>query len=184
MSVVKRFVETMGERAAREHFGKFARGTLTDGQTGLTMTGDKALDQYLETLPTRVAKQGMRTATRKVAHFVRKIAIDMVPEKTGALASSIKVRAGKRRKGLPWLVTTSVRTGTGGNMFVGDQYYGGFLEFGTAERRHKSGKSTGRIERSRWAFLLPALFAFIETKRRMFSDELAAWVRRQAGAAK
>lgn len=146
----------------------------------LVLTGDKELDAYFVSLPAAVAKGGMRKATREVAKFVREIAIGLAPEKTGALIASLKVRSAKRRKHLPWLVSTSVRAG--GGLFRGDTFYGGFLELGTVERQHKSGKKTGKIDETRWAFLLPALFAYIDTKRNMFSAHLTAWVREQRGA--
>lgn len=148
----------------------------------ITLTGDDQLDAYLEQLPAKVAKDGMRVATRQVAKFVREIAIGLAPEDTGALIASLKVRAAHRRRSKPWLVSTSVRTG--GGLFRGETFYGGFLELGTVERKTKSGKSTGRIDRSRWAYLVPALYAYMETKRNMFASQLAQWVRDQIGAVK
>ena len=156
------------------------RGTL-DASANIELTGDRQLDAYLKSLPANVTKGGMRKATRQVAKFVWQLAKGYAPERTGALVASLKVRATPRRRGKPWLVSTSVRTGK--SLFSGDTYYGGFLEYGTVERKHKSGKSTGRIDRSKWAFLLPALFAYRESKIQMFVTELRAWALAQRNAA-
>ena len=47
----------------------------------------------------------------------------------------------------------------GEGLFKGDQFYAGFLEFGTKPRQTKSGANRGRIDEQKWAFLRPALFA-------------------------
>lgn len=145
------------------------------------MTGDRQLDEYLRSLPVSVTKGGMRKATRQVAKFVWQLAMGYAPERTGALVASLKVRAAPRRRTKPWLVSTSVRTGK--SLFSGDTFYGGFLEYGTKEREHKSGKKVGRIDREKWAFLLPALFAYRESKIQMFVTELRAWAIAQRDAA-
>jgi HK97 gp10 family phage protein len=175
MSVMKRLLETKPRR-------QYNKGFIGANVNAVELTGDKELDAYFKQLPTSVAKGGMRKATRQVAKFVREIAIGMAPEDTGALIASLKVRAAPRRKHKPWLVSTSVRVG--GGLFTGDTFYGGFLELGTVDRQHKSGKSTGRIDRSRWAFLVPALFAYRESKMNMFAAELTLWVREQIWGAK
>lgn len=157
------------------------RGTIDAGAT-IELTGDRQLDEYLRSLPVRVTKGGMRKATREVAKFVLQLAKGYAPERTGALIASLKVRAAPRRRSKPWLVSTSVRTGK--SLFTGDTFYGGFLEYGTVERKHKSGKSVGRIDREKWAFLLPALFAYKESKIQMFASEMRAWAILQRNAAK
>lgn len=156
------------------------RGTI-DASANIELTGDRQLDAYLKSLPVRVTKGGMRKATRQVAKFVWSLAKGYAPERTGALVASLKVRAAPRRRGKPWLVSTSVRTGK--SLFSGETFYGGFLEYGTKEREHKSGKKVGKIDRSKWAFLLPALFAYRDSKIQMFVSEMRAWAQSQRDAA-
>lgn len=79
------------------------------------------------------------------------------------------------------VVGTSVNVGKG--LFTGDEFYGGFMEFGTAERKHKSGKSTGRVPKGRFDFLRRALYAFPTLKTQVYLTTLRRWVREQQGAA-
>jgi len=112
----------------------------------LELTGHKALDRELAALldqSTKGVKGVLRGASRDAAkkHVLPKAkAILAKHRQTGNLASELKVRAIKRSR-------TAVGVGIGfpDPLFVGDTFYAGFLEYGTDEREHKSGKAVGRI---------------------------------------
>lgn len=150
----------------------------------LIFTGDKALDKKFAEMPLQLQKKALAKATREVAKFTMQIAREYAPHKTGALEGSLTVRAfqGKRRAKYRNTVGASVQTKMG--LFQGDQFYGGFLEFGTAERFHKSGKSTGFIPQMKYWFLRPALFAFTERKLSMFTHWVRNWMLTEAVRAK
>ena len=148
------------------------------------LTGEVEIDTYFAELPDKLEKKALRKATREVAKLTRTLAVEYAPERTGELVRSIKVRSKERSraKGMRHVVGTSVTVGKG--LFVGDQFYGGFMEFGTAERKHKSGKSTGRVPAGRFDFLRRALWAHPTAKAQIYLATLRQWVAEQRGAAK
>lgn len=121
---------------------------------GVIVTGDRELDRLLATLPAKLQKKLSRQATRKAAkNIVLPEAKARVPEDTGDLADSLKVQAIKRsRNKIGHMVTTK------DGFYKGDQFYGGFIEFGTKERKHKSGKDVGQIRPHEFSFLRPAIY--------------------------
>lgn len=143
------------------------------GQVQITFTGLKDVDKVLAELPESIQKKGLRAATRAVAKHTLSVAKEYVPHDTGALESSLVVKAGRRSRKHKHTVTTTVQTRDG--MFAGDQFYGGFLEFGTVERKTKSGHRTGKIEENRWWFLRPALYSFEALKLQIFQTHLLQW---------
>ncbi len=143
---------------------------------GSIITGDKALDRLLKGLPLMVQKKVSRQATRKAAkEIVLPEAKARVPVNTGDLEDSLSVRAVKRSRSR---FGHQVQAGEGA--FKGDTWYGGPLEFGTKERKHKSGKSTGRIDPAKnFAYLRPAVYdnrpqitALYVTAMKQFINEL------------
>lgn len=123
--------------------------------TGVIITGDKELDRLLKGLPLKVQKKVSRSATRKAAKdIVLPDAKSRVPVDTGDLEESLSVRAIKRSR---TKFGHEVRTKDG--FYSGDQFYGAFIEFGTKERKHKSGKQVGRIDPAKnFAYLRPAVY--------------------------
>lgn len=121
---------------------------------GVIVTGDKALDRLLAGLDGKLQKKLSRQATRKSAKdIVLPDAKARVPEDSSDLADSLVVRSIKRSRGkIGHMVTTK------DGLYEGDQFYGGFLEFGTKERQHKSGKQVGAIQPHKFAFLRPAIY--------------------------
>ena len=110
---------------------------MTEGVT-IEIKGGKELAQFLETLPAKTAnkivRQGLREGAKIIERNIERAA-PVGPTRTrkgkviegGRLKRSIKVRAGRRSRGsISMLVTTSGSD----NLFQGDQYYGGFVEFG------------------------------------------------------
>lgn len=97
------------------------------------ITGDKKLDKKLQELGATLAKKYMRKATREVAKDVLKDARSRVRVKTGKLRKSLKVRAMKRRGRMITEIGHVITTGE--DLFKGDTFYGGFLEFGWAPLR-------------------------------------------------
>ena len=122
---------------------------------GVIVTGDKELDRLLRGLPLAAQKKLSRKATRKSAkEIVLPEAKSRVPVDTGDLEESLVVKAMRRSRGR---FGHQVQTKDG--FYTGDQFYGAFIEFGTHERVHKSGKPVGRIDPSKnFAYLRPAVY--------------------------
>jgi HK97 gp10 family phage protein len=124
---------------------------------GIVVTGTKDIDKALARFDANVQKKITRKATRAGAKLVLEAAKVLVPSGFGDLERSLKVKAMEKRKGKGrGRIGHSVRTGEG--FFQGEQFYGGFLEFGTKERKHDSGKSVGAIPSGVHDYLRPALY--------------------------
>jgi len=122
------------------------------------VTGDKAIDAALRSMPLKLQKKISRKATRKAAKDIVLIdALAKVPEDTGQLASSLVVRAAKGRNGK---FGHRVETAKGfyGSGEGEDQFPGAFLEFGTKERVHKSGKKVGRLQPGKFAYMRTSIY--------------------------
>jgi HK97 gp10 family phage protein len=121
---------------------------------GVIVTGDKELDRLLAALTPKLQKKISKDATKKAAKdIVLPEAKSRVPEDTGDLADSLVVRVVKRsRTRIGHMVTTK------DGFYEGDQFYGAFIEFGTKERKHKSGKPVGQIRPHEFAYLRPAIY--------------------------
>ncbi len=143
--------------------------------TDIVLTGFRRVDDRLKALPEKLLKQALRSATRDIAKLTLRMARDEAPHDTGELERSLTVKALKRSRRWKWFVGSSVQTREG--MFTGDQFYGGFLEYGTNRRRTKSGANRG-IGPER-AYLRPALYRFPDRKRRLFQVALVRWLRKQ-----
>ena len=91
-----------------------------------TVTGIKSIDAKLKSLEPKVAKKVIRRAGRQaLKQAVLPEAKALAPVGTGQLKKAIKVRSGGRsRKAI--LMDVQVGQGT----FKGDQFYGGFQEWG------------------------------------------------------
>ncbi len=98
----------------------------------IVITGHKETDRALREYTPKVQKAIERKAVRRAAKPVADCAKKYAPVKTGALRDSIKVKALKRSRKNKGRVGVRVVTSDSDNLFQGKQYYGGFLEFGTA----------------------------------------------------
>jgi HK97 gp10 family phage protein len=124
---------------------------------GVSITGVKEIDRALMEFERKAKNKAIRTAAREAARDVQREAVILAPHHTGALERAIRVRGAKKRAGRGRdVIGASIVVGEG--FFAGDTFYAGFLEFGTRERFHQSGKSTGRIEPGVFDFLRQALF--------------------------
>ena len=108
-------------------------------ESGITVTarifGADALEFVLRTLEPKVSRKIVTKSLRVGAKIIQAATKSIVPVKRGKLKRSLKVRVMPRnRKGTKAL---SVTTGIAGNIFVGDEFYGGFLELGTVRIRPK-----------------------------------------------
>lgn len=105
------------------------------------VTGVKELDRQLHQLIPRLQKKALRPALRESSKILQRRMKANAPKDKGKTVRSIKIRSMKRSR---------VRMGVGvsagaDNPGEGLPYYIKWVEFGTAERKHKSGKSVGRI---------------------------------------
>lgn len=93
------------------------------------VTGDKALDRALRTLEPRVARKVVRQAMRAAMKGMKTAIESTAPVgDTGALAASVKIRAGRRSRG-----KMSILVGLEDTTFQGERYYAAFVEYGTAD---------------------------------------------------
>lgn len=95
----------------------------------MIIRGLKEAITALDKLESAVAKKILRKALRAGATLPLKAAKTNAPVRTGALRRSLKVRAGRSRKGVIHVVM-----GTGKKWFVGPMYYSAFVVMG-----HKQG---------------------------------------------
>lgn len=161
-----------------------ARSRVT--ATGGFVTGIAEVDKRLRELPLSLQKKGARKATRRVAKAVQEEALRLVPVKSGALKKSLIVRAAKRSRKKENMHDVAAMVITRDGMFKGNQYYAGFLEYGTKKRwsvrqTKRSdgpvGQFRGAIPAEKFWFLRPALYRNQNAKYRMFVDELGTWLR-------
>lgn len=99
--------------------------------------GAEAIARSLKELPNKVSKGIMRKALRAGAKIVLAKARANAPKRTGALARSLKVRAGKTKRGKISIVVQSKE-----GDFKGDQFYGAIVELGrkSGSRRQRTGR--------------------------------------------
>lgn len=166
-------------------------------QANIILTGDKQLDAALATMPAKMQKKGIRKATREAAKVVLADVRRRTPKHTGALARSWKVRTARRSNGKP------LRRGTMGHavasvsgpLFRGDQFYFGFLEFGTKSRYTKGhlrrgvnrvarGLYRGEIRERDHSFLRRSLYGSQFRVKMLFRRHLAAALKQIAAEAK
>lgn len=110
----------------------------------VVMTGFKELQAKLKELPRAMENKILRKGCRAGAKIIQARAIELCPvwqgeadqfhAPPGTLKANIKVRAGKRRRGR---VSVVVRSGAA--TFQGEDYYGGFVEWG-----HRIGRRPGK----------------------------------------
>lgn len=145
--------------------------------TGAIVTGDKKLDALLGGLELKLQKKLSRQATRKAAKdIVLPQAKANAPFDTGDLEESLTVRAVARKRGK---VGHMVATKDG--LWKGNQFYGAFMEFGTKERQHASGKGVGRIDPSKHgAFMRPAVYDNEARIRQLYVKDLEQLIREAA----
>jgi HK97 gp10 family phage protein len=99
----------------------------------MSLFGDKQVMARLKGIAPRLRKKALTKAARMAMRPLLQAAKANAPKASGALRKSIKMRAMKRnRRGV-----VGVYVATGEKFFKGDQFYGGFQEFGwkTGPRR-------------------------------------------------
>jgi hypothetical protein len=88
----------------------------------------------------------------------------------GFLESQITVRARRRSR-----TSVGFWCGFPDELFKGETYYGAWIEFGTKDRKTKSGKSTGRVEADSYLrrALYPNATAIVDFVRRRTAEWIA-----------
>jgi HK97 gp10 family phage protein len=147
------------------------------GAVEMEFTGIRELDKAFSEMNQSLQKKALRPATRAVAKLTLEQARAEVPEDTGMLASELRIKAKKRSRRYPQTVGMTV--GFADDLFKGDTFYAGFMEFGTAERQHKSGKRVGKIDDTRFTFLRSSLWTFTEQKVAVFRRKITEWMNQQ-----
>lgn len=94
------------------------------------ITGIEYIDRKLKEMEPKLSKKILRQALRKALKPAQAKAREIVPKRTGTLRKSIKVRAGRSRKG----ITMTVATSSSDNLYVGKSFYGGFVHDGAKNR--------------------------------------------------
>jgi len=107
----------------------------------ITLEGAAALEKKLNLLDAKVSRKIVSRALRAGAKVILDKAKQLAPRgKSGKLYKSLKVRAGKRKKGVIRFV---VQTKDGD--FKGETFYGAFIEFGHKAGSRKLGNSRKSI---------------------------------------
>lgn len=143
------------------------------------ITGFKELDDKLDNMTAAMRKKPLRVAVRAVAKLTLRQAKLEAPHDTGALEHSLKVKSAKRSRRLKNFVLVNVETSDQWATGQGDQFYGHMLEFGTKQRETADGRNRGAIEKNRFSFLRPALYSFVDRKRRIFVVNIQRWIKKQ-----
>ena len=94
-------------------------------ETTIQLDGAKELEKKLKELGAKAERKAYNQALRAGCKPIQAAAKSKVPVDSGDLKRSIKVRAGKRRRGMR---EVAVQTDQG--WYQGDTFYGAFLEFG------------------------------------------------------
>jgi len=165
------------ERAA----AKAAAVGAAPGQDPLVdfvMTGYPELDATFKAMSEGMQKKALRPAARVVAKMVLEQAKSEVPEDTGLLLSELRIKAKPRSRRYPHTVGMTV--GFADDLFKGDTFYAGFMEFGTTERYQKKRKTkaryTGKIDTTKFSFLRSSLWSYTERKQAVFRQALISWL--------
>ena len=99
----------------------------TAGAAGVIVTGEFELDKKLSTMEAKAQKKVARKALRTAAKsIIVPDARAMVPEDTSDLRRSIKAKAMRRSR-----TRVGINVLAGDGFYKGNQYYSGFVEFGT-----------------------------------------------------
>lgn len=104
--------------------------------TAITMKliGDKKLARKFDKMPKRVQGRTVRRGLRAGAKLIQASALRLVPEDTGALAGTIKVRSGRRRRGrINMIIVTGTRDELGIDS-ADPYYYPAVVEYGSEAR--------------------------------------------------
>jgi len=89
------------------------------------ITGGKQITKRLNALEPKVRNKIIRKATRAAARPIASAVKRRAPVLSGMLKKSVKIRALKRSR-----KAKGIRVMTGKIAFQGDEFYGGFVEFG------------------------------------------------------
>lgn len=96
-------------------------------QVSVQMQGFKELERKFLTLEKRIAKKAANRAARPAGNVIMKLARGKVPKVSKALMRAIRTRTIKANKA----GIVGVTVGPSERWFVGDFFYGAFVEFGT-----------------------------------------------------
>lgn len=107
---------------------------------GVTIVGVEELIKKLKELPEKLEKKLIRSSLRVAGNILLRRTKDECPigvgtKNPGALKKSLKLRAPRRSRKNKGKIRLRIITNAEDNLFKGDTYYGGFVEFG-----HRIGK--------------------------------------------
>lgn len=155
----------------------------------IKFTGGPELDRALGKLPDEIGVRIERGAVRRAMKLVLETAKATAPDDSGAGRASLRLRSRHNKK--KGFVTAGVDTGKG-NLFKGERFYLGFVEYGTEDRWVKNywgqrGRRgfVGRIKETRWLRNAlddnaPAVVSTFTRELRRALDEQAAGMLRKA----
>ena len=142
------------------------------------ITGDKELDALLRAMPDKLRDKHLKQATAAIIRYmvqpkVKAALNGPIGTKTGNLRRAIKNYGPRARK--DWPVAWKLKV---------DAPHAHLLEFGTEERKTKSGASRGRIEPGKFAFLRQAFYGSEAEAKAAFIKVLRAFIAEQSTKAK
>lgn len=135
--------------------------------SSVKLQGGKELERKLLALDRKIARKIVSQALRAGAKVILKQARANAPKRTGLLRRSLKVKAGKSKKGR---VSFVVQTAAG--HYKGETFYGSFVEFGhkLGKRRRAKGVKDERKRIPAQPFLEPAFNSKKEQAARVIAD--------------
>jgi len=145
----------------------------------VAITGVAEVDRLLASIPPNFQRKAIRRAADESARMVAAEAKQRAPVDSGEgqIEASVKRRAIRRSR--VRLGRSVIAGGPFEDRAEDVPFYAAFVELGTKERRHKSGKSIGRIDikETDTPFLRPALYDNESTIKRLFFTQLKEAVR-------
>lgn len=141
---------------------------------GRVVLGDTELFRKLQKLEYSVAQEvaleAMLAAAQPIAEEARKLA----PKRTGRLSQGIKVRKSRGKK------KVSARVSLSKGFFKGDDFYGGFIEFGYLHGSRRLGNKRKHIPAR--PFMRPAFYNNKDLALQITQSTLRAGIERIAGS--
>ncbi len=149
----------------------------------LTVQGAAALRRQLERLPNNVGKKVVIQSLREGAKLIQRQAKTNVSVKSGKLKRSIRVRVAKGNKKGNYAVF--IGTGAADRLFVGDTFYGAYVELGRKRAKSQGGSRAFGVSGSRKnisgrPFLGPAFESRQREARDLIMLRLSEGIRREA----
>lgn len=140
----------------------------------VVITGNREVDELLASINPQFQRKAIRRAADEATRLVAAHAIANAPSDSGGGEIEASVHRRAIRRSRTRLGRSVVAGGPFQDRAEGVPFYAAFVELGTKLRRHKSGKSVGRIDikETETPFLRPALYDHEKEIWRLFFQQI------------